>query len=273
METSTPSLIQWHPAFVEALQLELDNYRDTLEFYPEYQLSKGPLKIDCVVIKKKKGVVIKKNIAAIFRETNILEYKSPDQSVLVADFYKAYAYVCLYSSFENVQITKMTLSFVVSRYPRELLSHFSKIRRFRVEESSPGIYTVKGDILPIQVINSSRLSADENLWLKSLSNKLEALAAKRVLEEVNREKIADKVQAYIDVISSANFRTIEEAIRMSDEAKSLDDVFIRTGMAARWEERKALDIAHNLVNLGFPIETVVSATKLDIDKVKGLYQR
>ena len=38
-------------------------------------------------------------------------------------------------------------------------------------------------------------------------------------------------------------------------------------------ERKALDIAENLVNLGIPLETVISATKLDPEKVKAMYQK
>jgi len=46
--------ISWHPAFVEALQKELEAYQDALEFYPEFQLTTEPLRIDCVVIKKRK---------------------------------------------------------------------------------------------------------------------------------------------------------------------------------------------------------------------------
>ena len=63
---------------------------------------------------------------------------------------------------------------------------------------------------------------------------------------------------------------------MSSKAKSLDEVFERTGLAAKWEargeERKALDIAKNMANSGFPPETVVSITRLDPEIVKGLYQ-
>ena len=71
-------LIHWHQAFVEAIQLELKDYRGKLEFHHEYRLSAEPLKIDCVIIKKAKNLVITKNIAAIFREVNLLEYKSPE---------------------------------------------------------------------------------------------------------------------------------------------------------------------------------------------------
>jgi len=36
----------WHPAFIEALQAELEEYKDILEFYPEFPLTLEPLKID-----------------------------------------------------------------------------------------------------------------------------------------------------------------------------------------------------------------------------------
>jgi hypothetical protein len=31
--------INWHPAFIEAIQMELAAYRDCLEFHSEYQLT------------------------------------------------------------------------------------------------------------------------------------------------------------------------------------------------------------------------------------------
>jgi len=224
--------------------------------------------------------VIEKNIAAIFREVNILEYKSPDDYISVAGFYKVYGYACLYASFEKVPVTNMTISFVESRYPRELLGHLRKIRGYKVAETSPGIYTVKGDILPIQIIDNRKLSAEENLWLRDLDNKLEAWEAARLLLEAKRQGKAAKINAYIDVITMANFNVIEEAIKMSDAATSFEDVLIRTGIAARVEargktegaERKALDIAEKMVNMGLPLETVVAATELDPEKVKALYK-
>jgi hypothetical protein len=42
----------WHPAFVDAIQLELEQYLGILEFIPEYQLTTEPLRIDVVIIKK-----------------------------------------------------------------------------------------------------------------------------------------------------------------------------------------------------------------------------
>ena len=41
---------------------------------------------------------------------------------------------------------------------------------------------------------------------------------------------------------------------------------------AKGEERNAIKVAKNMINLGLPPETVASATELDPEKVKALYQ-
>jgi hypothetical protein len=280
-QSSESSSIPWHPAFVEAIILELDDYRDSLEFFPEYQLTSEPLRIDCLVIKKTPDIVIKKNIASIFREANLLEYKSPYDYISVPDFYKVYGYACLYSSFENVPVTNMTISFVESRYPRELLAHLQKTRGYRIEETSSGIYTVEGDILPIQIIDSRKLSEEENLWLRDLSNELSAPDIEKITTAIyrtfgSRQGKEARILAYFNAIAKANITAIEEATNMSKPAKTLEEVLERTGGYARAEARgkeyMALDIAENLAHLGVPLETVISATKLDPEKVKAMYK-
>jgi len=53
------------------------------------------------------------------------------------------------------------MTFVESHYPQELIKHLTEQRNFTVEETHPGIYIIKGDIMPIQLIDSRKLSADE----------------------------------------------------------------------------------------------------------------
>ena len=69
--------IQWHPAFDAALQIEFGEEAEYLEFDSEHLLSKKPMQID-VLIKNEKHVKIQKNIGRIFRQYNIIEYKSPE---------------------------------------------------------------------------------------------------------------------------------------------------------------------------------------------------
>jgi len=282
MEIKTPhdddQNIPWHPAFIEALQMELWDYQDALEFHPEYPLTSEPLRIDCVVVKKAKDVVIRKNIAVIFREWNLLEYKSPDDYVSVADFYKVYGYACLYASFQQVPITSLTLSFVESRYPEKLLDHLRDERNYSVAETGPGIYNVSGDILPIQIIDSRKLSVDENLWLKNLSNEHDRFTINQVVREINWQEKGVKLAAYLYAIARANPAAMKEAIEMYP---TFDEVIEGTRLGKKLEDKytakgraeEAFEIAQNMVNLGLPIETVVSATRLDPEKVRALYQQ
>jgi len=278
------SNISWHPGFIGAIHLELNAYKDALEFYPEYQLTSEPLRIDCVIIKKTKDVEIKKNIAAIFRTWNLLEYKSPTDYVSVEDFYKVYGYACLYASFKNAPMTDMTITFIESHHPIKLLDHLRKERRYTVEENGNGIYTVNGDILPIQIINSRNLSAEENLWLNGLSNCLGVDASNQMFEEAFRQEKSPYLSAYLDTVIRANPITMREVMKMSGNSLTIEQVLEEAGWISKWKaegktegktegrtEGKA-EVAKNMIALGLPFETIVCATQLEPEKVKALYQ-
>jgi hypothetical protein len=274
--------------------MELRDYRKVLEFEVEHHLTEEPLRIDCIVVKKTKDVEIKKNIAAIFREYNLFEYKNPGDYVSIADFYKVYAYACLYiSSLKKVPINSLTLSFVERRYPRKLLSHLQKVRGYTVEESAEGIYTIKGDVIPIQIIDSRRLSADENLWLNSLSNRLNTLEIARISEEITRQKKGARIASYLNAIAKANHETLQEAIEMSNMSK-IEQVFENVGWTVKWEARgeargrvtgeargmkkgeakgqteKALEIAHKMKAIGRPSAEISEVTGLSPETVQEL---
>jgi hypothetical protein len=275
-----PPRISWHPAFVKALQMELDDYRDTLEFHSEVELTSGPLRIDCVVVRKVKDVEIKKNIAAIFKEWNLFEYKNPDDYVSVADFYKVYAYACLYASLRNVSVTGMTISFVESRHSPKLLEHLQKERGYTVAGTAEGIYTVSGDIMPIQIIESRKLPAEENIWLKSLRCGLNHTERDQINTEMARQDKDAQIDAYLHAVAEANPGIIQEAFMGKKSPLTLEQALINVGLTAKWEARGkaegkaegAFAIAQNMVNMGLPFETVVSATRLEPEKVKAMYQ-
>jgi hypothetical protein len=269
--------IPWHTAFFEAIQMELDGYSQDLQFISEFPLNTQPLRIDVVIIKKSRDVVIEKNIALIFRKENIIEYKSPDDYVSVDDFYKVYGYACLYSSLNKVDIKDMTLTFVESRYPRELLAHLREVRGYTVEEILPGIYIIRGDILPIQIIDNRKLSGEENIWLKDLDNKLDAPEIRRITMEIRRQGKAARIKAYFDVITRANLKSLLEAGRMSDCELTLDGVLEEIGLVAKWEARGEArsreEVARNALAQGASPEFVQKITGLDMQTITSFNVR
>jgi len=53
----------------------------------------------------------------------------------------------------------------------------------------------------------------------------------------------------------------------------LEDLGLIAEWEARGEAKSAFNIAQNMVKIGLPIETIISATQLDPEKVKTLYQQ
>jgi hypothetical protein len=217
--------IPWHPAFFEAIQLDLEQYKDVLQFISEYQLTSEPLRIDVVIIKKKKDIVIDKNFGAIFRRENLVEYKSPTDYVSVDDFYKVYGYACLYTSHNKCPVTDLTITFVESRYPQALLAHLHNVRGYRVDEKWPGIYYVSGDIIPIQVIDCKKLSSDDSLWLRNLANDLDVARVQDISNEIERQGKAAQIRAYLEAVYTANFKMMTEALQMTDTAITAEEIF------------------------------------------------
>ncbi|MDR1655041.1 MAG: hypothetical protein LBR96_03500 [Treponema sp.] len=144
------------------------------------------------------------------------------------------------------------------------------------------IYTVKGDIIPVQLIDSRELSAGENVWLRDLNDRLEAAEIRAITEAVQKEGKYGRIRAYLEAVYEANPEKVEEAFKMSDTVLTLEKVLENIGLTARWEERgikkgeergeekKALEIVGNLLKMGLPAEQIAEASGLPVEKVRAL---
>jgi hypothetical protein len=266
--------LQWHPAFLQAIQMELFDYREYLEFKCEYNPTSEPLRIDLLIIKKPKELVINKNIARIFRTDNVVEYKSPDDYLSIKDFWKVCSYANHYAAITpGVDLADVTLTFVGSRHPRKLLSYLTNTRGYTVEEISPGIYRVSGDYLPIQIIESSKLSEDENLWLNFLREGLKESSMDVILEEGKKLEQEINIDAYLDVILRANQKTFKEVYNMK-KYPSLEEILTEVGFVPEMIERGRIQgiekTARNLLARSMPIEEIAQVTELPVEKIRSL---
>jgi hypothetical protein len=247
--SGSPERIPWHPAFVQAMRLELERYNDVLEFISESQLTSEPLRIDLVIIIKEPGIAIDKNIARIFKRVNILEYKSPEDYISVRDFFKVQGYAALYASLNGIDIEDMTVSLIGTRHPEELFKYLAQNKRYTVTEESPGIYRIAGGLVDMQVIESGKLPLEENLWLKALNRGLNAETASVILKEGEKRNKDPNAAAYIYAVLLANAEILEEALKMDKTGETtLDEVLERMGLVAKWEARgKAIGEAQGRV--------------------------
>ena len=112
--------LQWHPAFFAGIQIELAAEARYLVFENEHQLGTKPKEIDVLIIKKENTPPIRKNIGRIFRTYNLVEYKSPADTLDVEAFYKLYGYACFYKAdapaADRVPMEEVTLTFISHHY-------------------------------------------------------------------------------------------------------------------------------------------------------------
>jgi hypothetical protein len=216
----------WHPAFVEAIQAELFDYVDVLEYHSEFQLSAEALRIDLLVIKKLANVCIDKNIARIFRGHNIIEYKSPDDTFTREDLMKVCGYVYLYSAHTRVSLRDVTLTISVMTLPRKLRKYLWEELGVFIERHEPGIYYGKLQNVPLQIIESKQLSPADNAWLNILRKEAELETAQAIATSFNSStELLSRVplQAFIDVMWKVNYKAFMEVydkMYLSQEARN-----------------------------------------------------
>lgn len=210
-----PSALQWHPGLYAALQIDLEDAKDNLVFENEHQIGTKPKAIDVLIIKKNNDIQIEKNIGRIFRTYNIIEYKSPDDYLSIDDFYKVYAYACLYKcdspTVNEISATDITITFIANHYPNKMLQLLKKERNFTIQKQEKGIYYLLGDFFPIQLVITSKLTKETNFWLHYLTNNLKTKEeAQQILEEYRLHNNNKLYKSIMNLIVNANLNIFEE---------------------------------------------------------------
>ena len=98
-----------------------------------------------------------------------------------------------------------------------MIRHLKDVKKYTIEKIEPGIYYVHGDVMGIQIIVTSRLSPEKNLWLYSLTDELNDSEVKQKLLEKYKGKEKDELySAVMQVILAANEKRFKEGEDMCD---------------------------------------------------------
>lgn len=209
--------IQWHPAFVAAMDLELGENRKDLVFEKEYNLNSKPLEIDLLVIKKETGAQIVNEIGKLFRGHNIMEYKSPRDHLDIDTFYKVGAYASLYKSYgkltDDRKADDITVSLIRETKPRALFQYFEEHNMLTANPYSGIYYVLNGVLFPTQIIVTNELDKKNHAWLTALTEKMQKNDMKNLIEKVDAlTQKYDKglAESVLEVSVSANRGIIDE---------------------------------------------------------------
>ena len=206
--------IQWHPAFYSGMELELRDYN--LSFDTEFQLTKGPLSIDLLIIKKIDDEKINVDYADIFRKHNIVEFKSPDDEMNIDTYYKTLSYAGLYKSsgekVNDIPPEEVTVSLFRDRFPVKMVNNLRN-RGFTVTNKYPGIYQIDERLFyATQLVVTSELDKKTHPILRILSNKVRRDDVEAFINEMRKfETSGDlaRVDSILQVSVTANQKLYE----------------------------------------------------------------
>ena len=222
--------IQWHQGFYSGMELELNEYRDALVFDTEHELSRLPLQIDMLVIRKDETVRITNPIGAFFKGHNVIEYKSPNAEMSIDEFFKAIGYACIYKGLgktvDEIPVEEMTVTLVRHSYPRGLIG---KLKSYGVDikQESDGIFYLEGLVFfSVRIIVTSMLP-DEHVGLKMLSRSVGMDTLFRFIDYAKRFKEKGEkelINSILEVSTSANkdsFELFKEDTAMGEALREL----------------------------------------------------
>ena len=224
--------LQWHPAFCAATELELRQDLDVLELIPEYNLSKKPLQIDLVIIKKMDWKrTLQNEIGHIMRGHNILEYKGPGDELTIDSFFKVIGYASLYKAqgiaVNKIPASEVTVSFFRNAYPKALFQELKK-EGYILKKMYPGIYYVRGKVpFPVQVVVTSQLERKAHCSLRVLTTQVEMRDAELFLEQIHyleSKNERSNIDSVLQVSVNANKQVYSLLRRQNEMCEALREL-------------------------------------------------
>ncbi|MCR5602361.1 MAG: hypothetical protein K6G27_01505 [Lachnospiraceae bacterium] len=263
--------IDWHSGFVNAMKLELLANENDLEYEDEHLIANRAQRIDLLIIKKMRAVKIVNEVGAIFDKYNIVEYKSPEDSLTLGDFYKILGYTGIYleelHKYDEYGRDAFTMTFVRRRKPVKLFEHLKRDGH-EVIRVNKGIYEIKGHLpFRTQVIVSREWDDEEaeiHTWLRSLTNESKGKELEGILNSTRKldhehKRFADGV---MNVFARANVELIKEAKEESTMCEAINELFAE-------ETKKEKERADAAIKRVGEVETELGETKTELGETKA----
>jgi hypothetical protein len=139
------------------------------------------------------------------------------------------------------------------------------------------VYIIEGDSLPVQIIETKRLTEADSLWIRDLRAGVGVKEIERILSERDRLEQEIPLGAFIHWFGRINYDDFMEVFQMKYGKDPWVEYAREIGVLPIFEQlgadKKALTIAQRLAQMGMSPDKIAQATDLTIDEVKNLYPK
>lgn len=230
----------------------------------EHYLSREPLRIDFIVIKKRPEVIVDNAIGRGFLGHNIIEYKNPNDDLNTDVLWKEIGYAALYKScgdsVDEIKISDITISIFRARKPKKLFSILRKDNK-EISQEAPGVYLIKGLIeIPIRIIVINEIEDKELVALSVMKQNANEDKVRSFIKEASRltepgdKRNADAVLQISAKVNGELYSRLRgddkmcEALRelMAEDLKEAENIGKRKGIEEGIEKRDCEKITEML---------------------------
>ena len=171
------------------------------------------------------------------------------------------------------------LSSVSKSYPRKLIKHLKSVRGYDLVSKGKGIWYIEGGMFPMQLIVTSKLSAEDNFWLKNLTNDLKKKEeADRLFKEYGKHSDSKLHKSVMDLVVRANKEIFKEARgEMCDALMELMDDIIQEKVNEGQKkgisiglEKKLLELIEIKRSKGKTVEQIADELEGTVDTIQEL---
>lgn len=278
--------LQWHPAFCAATELELRQDLDVLELIPEYNLSKKPLQIDLVIIKKRDWKrTLQNEIGHIMKGHNILEYKGPGDELTIDSFFKVIGYASLYKAqgiaVNKIPASEVTVSFFRNAYPKALFRELKK-EGYILEKKYPGIYYVRGKVpFSVQIVVTSQLERKAHCSLRVLTTQVDMQDAELFLEQIHyleSKNERSNIDSVLQVSVNANKQVYSLLRRQNEMCEALRELMkdeIEKELENKLEQGEKLQLIRLVIKKlqkGNTVEETADMLEEEPENIRKIYE-
>ena len=167
------------------------------------------------------------------------------------------------------------LSSVSKSYPRKLIKHLKSVRGYDLVSKGKGIWYIEGGMFPMQLIVTSKLSEEDNFWLKNLTNDLKRKEeANKLFEEYGKHSDSSLYKSVMDLVVRANKEVFEEASgNMCDALYELmKDKFDEIALEKREEgsNAKLIELITKKLAKGKSVEQIADELEETVETIQEL---
>lgn len=230
----------FHNAAFDAFRHRLRKYLESgdVTLTDECQLSRGPLKIDVVIVKKNNRAVLELPWAKFFRGHNIIEYKSPvDDLPSVAVFDKLIGYTRIYASQNDVKITDVTATLVCAKEPLALFEVLETEYGYEILRKGCGIYYIMQKGVAAEKTSAIQIVVEEGeLMLAALDEKMavDVGTKAKVTEFILTEGLEDeeRLSHWFKALPPEHLNNVSERVEHMDKErkKAWKNLMKKTGV-------------------------------------------